>query len=268
MAAPGDASRGGLRSSGGRAGASGDGLRSSGCPPEPPRGGLRSSGGWVRFFLQLGIGFGALLLVSIIIRTLDLDLRVARAFYRPGIVPVWIGIHRQPWDAIYSYGPWPANITGGTACMLFLASFVRKELRRHRRACAILALVLAIGPGLIVNGILKPTWERARPRDCIEFGGTETFVPVGAVGQPGAGQSFPSGHAASGFYFLTLAILWWGRRPRAAALGLAGGLVAGGLLSMQRMLVGAHFLSDCVWSGGIVILTALAVDRLCSVRLE
>jgi membrane-associated PAP2 superfamily phosphatase len=65
-----------------------------------------------------------------------------------------------------------------------------------------------------------------------------------------------------------LYILWRGRRPRAAALGLVAGLVAGSILSMQRIVVGAHFLSDCVWSAGIIYLTALASERVISARLE
>src|SRR5690606_18360570 len=39
-------------------------------------------------------------------------------------------------------------------------------------------LALALGPGLLVNGILKEVWGRARPREILEFGGDATFTPV------------------------------------------------------------------------------------------
>jgi membrane-associated PAP2 superfamily phosphatase len=209
-----------------------------------------------------------LLLVSIWIRSADLDLRVARLFYRPGETPAWIGIGSQPWDALYSYGPWPANIAGALGLIGFIASFYRASLRRHRRSLLLFAVVLAVGSGLIVNLVLKDHWGRPRPRECVEFGGERAFHPIGVPGHSGDGKGFPSGHAANGFYFLTLYILWRGRRPRAAALGLLVGLAAGSIMSLQRIVTGAHFLSDCVWSGGILYLTALAGDRFLSARLE
>ena len=40
-----------------------------------------------------------------------------------------------------------------------------------------LAAMLAIGPGLVANVILKDNWGRARPRQVVEFGGTKQFTP-------------------------------------------------------------------------------------------
>jgi membrane-associated PAP2 superfamily phosphatase len=252
-------------------GAGGEGLRNpqqEAAPGHRTRGGFRSSGAGRRFALEFALVVAALLLASIAIRMTDLDLRVARYFYRPGETPAWLGMGRQPWDALYDYGPWPANIVGGVGVIGFIVSLFRTKLRRDRRSFLLLASVLVIGSGLIVNEALKDHWGRPRPRDCVEFGGDRAFLPIGVPGPSGGGNSFPSGHAASGFYFLTLYILWRGRRPRAAALGLVAGLVAGSILSMQRIVVGAHFLSDCVWSAGIIYLTALASERVISARLE
>ena len=41
-----------------------------------------------------------------------------------------------------------------------------------------LLLVLILGAGLIVNGILKEDFGRARPRDIVEFGGSKIFTPA------------------------------------------------------------------------------------------
>jgi lipid A 4'-phosphatase len=209
-----------------------------------------------------------LVLFSIVVRALDLDLRVARHFHRSGASPAWAGNGSAFWNFVYRFGPWPADIVGGGALIGFIVTFFRPSLRRHRRSLLLLATVLAVGSGLLVNVTLKQHWGRPRPRDCVEFGGTRPFLPVGQPGGSRAGEGFPSGHAANGFYFLSLYVLWRGRRPRAAALGLLAGLVMGSILSMQRMLVGAHFLSDCVWSAGIVVLTALAADRIYRSKLE
>lgn len=249
-AAPGDSGRGGLRTSGGTG-------------PDRP---APSDGR--RFWVEIAVVLAVLTLFSLAVRMLDLDLRIARRFYRPGQMPAWIGIGSAFWDAVYRFGPWPANIVGGASLIGFLASFFRAGLRRHRRSLLLLATVLAIGPGLVVNLALKDHWGRPRPRDCVEFGGARSFLPVGTPGGAQAGRGFPSGHASSGFYFLALYILWRGRRPKAAALGLLAGLGMGTILSMQRMLVGAHFLSDCVWSAGIVVLTTLAADRVYRAKFE
>jgi len=220
---------------------------------------MRSRGG-LRFLAEFGLVIGGLLALSALIRLLDLDLRVARWFYQPDGAHCWWAEGRQPWEIIYRYGTWPANLLGAASLVGLLAAFFYRRLRRHRRSLLALVLVLALGPGLIVNTLLKEHWGRPRPRDMIEFGGTEAFVPVGTVGQPDGNEGFPSGHAAMGFYFLSLYILWRGRRPRAAMSALVGGLAAGGLLGFQRIAAGAHFLSDVLWSGGIVYLTALGVD--------
>ena len=46
------------------------------------------------------------------------------------------------------------------------------------KAWLFLFLGLLVGPGLVVNGILKDHWGRARPAEIIEFGGTAHFSPA------------------------------------------------------------------------------------------
>lgn len=208
---------------------------------------------------EAGVVFAGLVVISIGIRAAGLDLAVARRFYDSWRTPPWWGVDRQPWEFLYRYGSFPGIAAGAVSLVLLVASLFARALRRHRRTCLFLVLVLAIGPGLIVNGIGKDHWGRPRPRDLIEFGGTQPFVPVGLPVRLG-GHAFPSGHASIGFYWLSLYILWRGRRPRAARVGLAVGLAAGALMGFERVAVGAHFLSDVIWAGGIVYLTALAAD--------
>lgn len=198
--------------------------------------------------------------MSAAIRSFDLDLAVSRWFYRGEIEPSWWGKGRPILDLLYRHGTLPANLVAGAGLVGWLVSLFRSGLRRHRRTFALLFLTLVIGPGLLVNGVGKEHWGRPRPREVVEFGGRESFLPVGAVDWDGKGESFPSGHASTGFYFFALCFIWRARRPRAAAAGAAGAIVAGSLLGFQRIAVGAHFLSDVLWSGGIVYLTALALD--------
>ena len=41
-----------------------------------------------------------------------------------------------------------------------------------------IALTFSLGPGLIVNGLLKESIGRARPKNIIEFGGDKIFSPA------------------------------------------------------------------------------------------
>ncbi len=219
-----------------------------------------------RFLREFLVVLGGLLLVSAAIRAFDLDLAVARRFYRPGLEPAFWAKGRQPWDALYRYGVWPANLAAIGAFLILVGSLFRPIWLRHRRNCLVLVLVLALGPGLLVNAAFKDYWGRPRPRDLVEFGGDATFRPVGSADFAGPGRAFPSGHASMGFYFLTLYILWRRSNPRNARLALAGGLAAGALIGFQRIASGAHFLSDVLWAGGIDYLVALAVDRVVPAR--
>lgn len=198
-----------------------------------------------------------LVAATIVIRVTDLDPAVSQAFYDP--VRGWWASGRPPWPWIYTFGAWPANIAGILALGGWIGGRFRPGLRRHRRVLALLVLTLALGPGLIVNGILKNEAGRNRPRDVTEFGGDRAIQEVLDFG--GTGRSFPSGHAASGFYFLVIPlILRRLGRARDAALALPAALLYGSAVSFQRIASGAHFLSDTIWAGGIVYLTALAIE--------
>ena len=180
-----------------------------------------------RLAAEFCIIVAALILLSVLIRMLDLDLRVSAWFFRPGEIADWWGKDCQPWEAIYRFGPWPAIIVGIVALLGLIISIFRPVLRRYRRTYVYLILVLGLGPGLLVNMVLKDHWGRPRPRNVVELGGSSQFLPVGEHGIPGKGKAFPSGHAAMGFYFTSLYILWRYRRPRAARVAMAGGLAAG-----------------------------------------
>ncbi len=125
-------------------------------------------------------------------------------------------------------------------------------MQRQRRRLAYCALVLVIGPGLVVNGVFKDHWGRARPHQVLEFGGAAAFTPAWvASDQCRKNCSFVCGDASMGFALLALG--FFGRHRRT---WIAAGLAAGGLLGLMRLSQGGHFLSDVVFSGYAVALTA------------
>ncbi|PWB67577.1 MAG: hypothetical protein C3F14_01695, partial [Deltaproteobacteria bacterium] len=124
----------------------------------------------------------------------------------------------------------------------------RGKSRRSRLIGTFLLLCVALGPGLIVNGILKDHWGRPRPRQIVEFAGRMEYVPPLLPART-HGKSFPCGHCSVGYLY---AAGWWAWRrshPKRAAVSLAAGMVVGTLLGFGRMAAGGHFLSDVAWSG-------------------
>jgi len=115
-----------------------------------------------------------------------------------------------------------------------------------RKKLIYLILALAIGPGLVVNTVFKDHWGRARPHHTLEFGGTKTFTPPFIISdQCDRNCSFVSGDPSVGFYFFALAFAI--SRKRKLFVGSAMGL--GITFGMTRIMQGAHFLSDVIFSG-------------------
>jgi membrane-associated PAP2 superfamily phosphatase len=121
-----------------------------------------------------------------------------------------------------------------------------------------LALVMIVGPGLIVNTTFKEHWGRPRPLDLPQFGGSYAFLPVWDKGDPDRGQSFPSGHASTGFYFFALYFALRDR-SRQARFWLIFALAYGSLMGLARMIQGKHFASDVLWSAGFVWLASVSL---------
>lgn len=179
-----------------------------------------------------------------------IDLWAAAQFYRGGFFlsdePVLHFIYRLVF-----------YVTDALSILLPLALLVilwrRQPLFGLTRLSAIfLIAALAIGPGVVVNTVLKDHWGRARPSQIVLFGGTKLFTPpLEPTNQCDRNCSFPAGHPATGFYFVAFALLIPAARPR--RLVFAASLAAGGVIGLVRMAQGGHFLSDVVFSGLIVV---------------
>lgn len=112
----------------------------------------------------------------------------------------------------------------------------------------------AAGPGLVVE-ILKVLIGRARPRDLLEFGGSADFTPVWQFSVACSRNcSFPSGEAAAAAAALSLLVLVPVKLRGGAAIMLTPCLV---FIAFNRVLFGAHFLSDVV-IGGLLTMLAMA----------
>lgn len=115
------------------------------------------------------------------------------------------------------------------------------------RAILLLIATMALGPGLLVNAVLKDQWGRPRPIDVTQFGGEQHFVawwdPRGDCPQ---NCSFVSGDVSGMAWTFAPAALapppW-----RALAYGAAFALTAG--MALMRIMAGAHFFTDTFFAG-------------------
>lgn len=202
----------------------------------------------------LGLG-----LSSLVFATSLIDLSLARLFYDDA-TESWPAKGSFMFQLLYVYGPIPGVLVCILGALLLVRGLITRRVDRHLRVGIFLVLSFLLGPGLIVNVVMKNHWGRPRPLEVQEFGGSFQFAHLGELGTAGRNCSFPCGHASSAFFVAVggLALLAL-ERKRAGVILFITGSVFGILVGVARMAQGAHFLSDILWSAGIVYFTALFV---------
>ena len=137
---------------------------------------------------------------------------------------------------------------------------LRAPIPASGRAALFLIATLALAPGLLVNGILKPYWPRPRPVQVVEFGGPQRFVAWwDPRGECQSNCSFVSGEASSAFWSLAPAALV---PPTWRALAYGAAIVYGVAMSGLRIAVGGHFFTDVVFAGVFTFLIIWLAYRL------
>ena len=184
------------------------------------------------------------------------DLSISATFSMDG---KWPTGYLPVWQAFYRMDRVPAITLGMFGLVAFLFSFPRPDLRQWRLPGAFLVVLLVLGPGLLVNSLLKDHWGRPRPREIAQFGGQKQFLHPWQKGEDGKGRSFPSGHSSAAFYMTAPYFIYRRSNKRRALIWLSGGMVFGVFMSIARITQGAHFLSDTLWAWGVVHLTAVVL---------
>ena len=203
---------------------------------------------------------GALVLLMLATFVPGVDLGLSRMFYLP--------------DVGFTWNPdGPLEFVRRTVPTIIIASFVLVVVvwlaglwRRQwfwgvaTPHATYLLVTLVMGPGLIVETVLKPYWGRARPKDITLFGGDAAYTPpLWMADECARNCGFVSGHAAVAFWVTAYAFILpqrW-RLP-----GLLAGLAFGFAMGLVRIIQGAHFLSDVVFAGGIILAVNTALARL------
>jgi lipid A 4'-phosphatase len=189
----------------------------------------------------------------------QLDIVISREFYAGNLR--W---HVLDWPSgiVRDMASWLIALIAAPAFIALVVKWVlpRRPLLIPGRAMVLMISTLALGPGLLVNVILKDNWGRPRPQYITEFGGPAPLLPWwDPRGGCDKNCSFVAGEPSGAFWTMApaaVAPLHW----RAAAYGAA--LVFGAAVGVLRISAGGHFFTDVVFSGVVVFLVIWLVHGL------
>lgn len=177
----------------------------------------------------------------------ELDLRIAGWFYQPA--GDFAGEHWGWVLLIYESVPWLGRAVALIALVISLVWWRGPGCLGVRwwRRWQVLGLSLLLGLLLLVHGVAKENWGRARPHAVAEFGGSATFTPaLRPARECRTNCSFVSGHAGTGFMLAAVGLLGSAATRRR---WLLIGALAGSVIGLARIAQGGHFASDVLFSG-------------------
>jgi len=204
---------------------------------------------WAPAFLALAV---TLLLSLLFLIAPGVDLAVSDLFFREG---EGFALSQDPaLRALRRSSTWVMSAALLGALAIVCAEAVRGRLLASRlaRKAGWLLLGLALGPGLVVNTILKDGWGRPRPVQLETFGGEAPYIPVWEISDwCDRNCSFVSGEAASATWTVASVLLL---PPAIRRWLLAPVLAYAVALSLNRVAFGGHFLSDILLSWALTTL--------------
>jgi len=140
--------------------------------------------------------------------------------------------------------------------LIFIVINWNTDLIKYRKISGIISFLAIINPLLLVQ-LVKIFWGRIRFRDLLpDYSNfTPWFIPQGITGN----SSFPSGHTAMGWMFLPLLIAVREREWKDPLKLVIVILVLGWgtFVGLSRIIVGAHYASDVLFSTGVGVVVSL-----------
>lgn len=171
-------------------------------------------------------------------------------------------LHAVEWPWVEWINAWIPAVFRAVlmVCLLGLGlTWLFPKYRDWRFALTFVVIAGTLGPGALVNLGFKDNWQRARPYQVQQFGGTQQFTRAAVItDQCDNNCSFVSGHVACGFFLVGLALV----HPRRQRLWTALGLASGATIGFARMADSAHWLSDVLWAGPITLICSWTVWKV------
>ncbi|WP_082591307.1 phosphatase PAP2 family protein [Duganella sp. Root198D2] len=187
----------------------------------------------IRLPLHLVAGLALLIVASAVFHA------IAGAAVGPGARLAAFDISVSQWLHARATEPWTTLMLAvshlhSVAGIAFLTLLFAWHLWRRQAHYWLLAVLLSVPPGMVLNVLLKHSYQRVRP----SFEAPLLTLPT---------YSFPSGHtlAATVFYGALACYLWTHARSGAQRAALAvGALLMIALVAFSRVYLGVHYLTD------------------------
>ncbi len=163
--------------------------------------------------------------------------------------------------------------------LILIASFFKSGLKFLKRYALYGLTSVLMGSGILVNVLFKGYWGRPRPREVLWWPDSinANNLPFYKVWDPAFvdgldSKSFPCGHASIVIAYIVIFYIF--KHPEILAritgevrswkikllialkyTGWSVTFIGGGLMGFTRIVQGAHFASDVLWSFGMVLLS-------------
>ncbi|MCP4760258.1 MAG: phosphatase PAP2 family protein [archaeon] len=224
-----------------------------------------------------------LMILTIILKAHNgaLDIAITSLFYDSSL-PVgnrFFLEHEQPWEFLYEADYLLLSITAITGLILTLIGLIDKNKRIFLRYGLFILISAIVSDGIVVNAIFKNLWGRPRPRQTVLFPNSATpdnfpFFAVWDIAfeYSGRAKSFSAGHPcnlliAIGIYFVfnhpEFIVHYFGEYKEWKIKILKGikygflllSIIGGFLMGIGRIVQGAHWASDVLWSFAFIYIT-------------
>jgi len=179
----------------------------------------------------------------------------------PAYVIIFIGIVLFAFGVIYT-SSYLMRVGGAMALplVLFTTIFFKKDWGEYRKISAVITVLTVVNPLLFIQ-ITKVLCGRVRFVDLMSLADyTPWFLPPGPASR---GRSFPSGHTSMSFMTLPLLILMrdytWKNPKRIILTALVLGWAI--FVGLSRIVLGAHYASDVLFSAGVASVVTILMYR-------
>lgn len=150
----------------------------------------------------------------------------------------------------------------GWGCVLVIHTLLKKVQRgffQKKRSFAIITISLAILNPLLFVQSVKFIWGRVRFRDlAADYSNySPWYLPQGITGN----YSFPSGHTAMAWMLLPLLLLIQNKSRKVKLVVGSLIIIWGIFIALGRIVIGAHYASDVLFSTGVAIVSYLVLYK-------